>query len=109
MKLQQQSLLQTGIAILLFKDGHEELVPLFSNEPVIEADSIAMRIKECIRAQHVFVTNSYIGVRLDEDIDNFMRERRFLPQDIVGHLRSGFSYIYNSLEFNPYPVNLYYN
>lgn len=109
MKLQQQSLLQTGIAILLFKDGHEELVPLFSNEPVAEADGIAMGIKDCVRVQHTFVTNSYIGVKLDEDIDEFMRKRGFLPQDIVGQLRSGFSYIYNSLEFNPYPVNLYYN
>lgn len=109
MILQQKSLLQTGVAILLFEDGHKEMVPLFSNEPVAEADGIATGTKDCVNVEHTFVTNTYLDVNLLGDIDSFVEERGFLPQDLIGQLRSGFSYIYNSLEFNVYPVNLYYN
>ena len=109
MILQQKSLLQTGIAILLFKDGHKEMVPLFSNKPVEEANEIAIGIEDCVKVEDTFVTNTYLDVNLLEDIDSFVEERGFLPQDLIGQLRSGFSYIYNSLEFNGYPANLYYN
>ena len=108
MKLQQESLAQTGIAILEFKDGHEEIVPLFSEKPVLEADNIALGIKDVLRVKHTFVTNSLIGIKLGNDISDFESEYGFLPQDLMGELRSGFSYIYNTLEFNQAPISLAY-
>ena len=108
MKIQQTSLLQTGIAIGLTLDGKEISIPLFSQNPVIdEIPNFKQRFPE-IKIKDVFLANSVLKYKIEDTIKEFKETNKFLPENYMNELRSGFPFIYNSIEYNPLPIGLSY-
>jgi hypothetical protein len=95
MKLQQKSLDQTGIAILAMNDNSKKEIPLFSLNPVEEAQVLVkMYFKdtcECIEA--VYVTNNLVGAKIEDIIEKYRNDHLALPEKYMEELLSGFPYI----------------
>lgn len=108
MKLQQQSLAQTGVAIIRRKEGNIILLPLFTKNVTSEANELLKRLKDAEISQ-IYLTTTCTVKDLGKEIAQFEMENGFLPQDYMGELRSGFSGIYNSLSYNAIPTHLFYS
>ena len=92
MKLQQTSLLQTGIAIINSENG-EMMVPLFSDKPVMEAAEVAETCGGIIA--NVYITNN---------LKNRIRrgtEGSPLSRIVMEEIRSGFSNILGPKAVHP--------
>ena len=106
-KLQQTSPLQTGIAVIKTDKEDNLLVPLFSAYLVHEANEIVKDIPNAALL-HTYCTNSVIGFNIVNTIEDFLKYKGSLPLNYMTELRSGFSNIYNSLEYSPYPICISY-
>ena len=93
MKLYQTSLDQTGVAIFVTKDNKEKQVPLFSLDPVGEANKLLNVVPNVERVKHVFVTNNLCTNRVEDTIQEVINREHYLPEDLIEYIVSGFSYV----------------
>jgi hypothetical protein len=95
MKLQQTTLDQTGVTILLMKDGEEKHLPLFSLKPIEEAQTLVKRYFnkscECIKA--TYFSNNLMEVKIEDVISKYRESHLALPENYMEELVSGFPYI----------------
>lgn len=88
-KLFRTSIEQTGAAV--FKAGDKEkIIPLFSNNPLNEARSITIGDYQL---EHIFYTNNLLDYKIEDLIRDFINENKFLPEDYMEELVSGFPFI----------------
>ena len=88
-RLFRTSMEQTGAAI--YKAGDKEkIIPLFSNNPLNEARSITIGDYQL---EHVFYTNNLLDYKIEDLIRDFINENKFLPEDYMEELVSGFPFI----------------
>lgn len=94
MKLQQKSLDQTGIAIIIL-NGMEKQIPLFSLEPCGEANEIVQKyFPQCERIKHVYITNNLLTYPIEKVISDYRTtHENVLPEDYMEELVSGFPYV----------------
>ena len=93
MKLQQETLDQTGIGILI-ENGKERAIPLYSLNPVEEAQYIvknSINKIEIIKA--VYFSNNLMETKIEDIIKEYRESNRALPEDYMEELLSGFPYV----------------
>lgn len=105
-KLQQTSLDQTGAAIYASENG-DVVIPLFSDNLMVEAHSIKSEISLLGELKHVYACNSLLNIDLTDKITEFLHRTGSLPLNYMNELRSGFSHIYN-IKFCSLPIGLSY-
>lgn len=105
-KLQQKSLDQTGAAIYSSENG-DVVIPLFSDNLMVEAHSIKSEISLLGELKHVYACNSLLDIDLTDKITEFLHRTGSLPLNYMNELRSGFSSIYN-IEYSTPPIGLSY-
>ena len=94
MKLCQRSLDQTGSAIISI-DGKEKEIPLYSLEPVSEAQNIVKKyFPTCEEIKAVYVTNNLMTTKIEDVIRDYRKDHLDLPEDLMEELISGFPFIY---------------
>lgn len=97
MKLQQTSLDQTGVAILTMQDKSEKIIPLFSVDPVTEANSLVENYfkESCEAIKAVYFTNNLMETKIEDMISSYKESHGYaiLPEDYMEELISGFPYI----------------
>ena len=95
MKLQQTSLEQTGIAILLMKNNEEKHIPLFSLNPVEEANELVRKYftNSCEKIKSVYITNNLMEAKIEDIISTYREKHLCLPENYMEELLSGFPYI----------------
>lgn len=97
MKLQQTTLDQTGVAILIMNDDSEKIIPLFSTSPVEEAQALVKRYfdKSCQSIHAVYMTNNLMEVKIEDIIKDYKEKYNYLtlPENYMEELLSGFPYI----------------
>lgn len=95
----QTNLNQTGIAVFKSRDKKEEdiFIPLFSRSPLAEANAIEEEsiLDKNYFHTHTFVTNNLLDYKIEDAISDFMAGLRikFLPEDMMEELVSGFPFI----------------
>ena len=95
MKLQQTSLDQTGIAILIMKDESVKFIPLFSSKPIEEAhDLVVNYFPDCLEINHIYFTNNLMDAKIEDTIEKYREGHPCLPEDYMEELLSGFPYIF---------------
>ena len=93
-KLKQTSLDQTGIAILKIKDEYK-VIPLFSENPIKEANEVGALFPLGTEVKNVFVANSMLDFKIEDCIKDFQTYLpNTLPEDMMEELVSGFPYTY---------------
>ena len=96
MKLQQRNLDQTGVAILELEDGSIKEIPLYSLEPIQEADTIVENFYPTCTHKCVYFTNNLMPnhTKIEDIISVYMKQNGgVLPEDLMEDLVSGFPYI----------------
>ena len=94
MKLQQANLDQTGVAILALKEDKEKILPLFSLNPVEEAQEIVKNyFPECEAISAVYFTNNLMETKIEDIIRKYRENHMALPENYMEELISGFPYI----------------
>lgn len=93
MKLQQTSLDQTGIAIFKNSTGDQKDIPLFTLNPITEAQSLQSTYFKEWEIRHVYVTNNLMQAKIEDIIEEYRKGHRNLPEDYMEELLSGFPYI----------------
>ena len=97
MKYKQLNLDQTGLAILLFRNGEEKELPLYSLNPFSEANDIVDFLeknrKEEVTLKKIFYTNNLVEPKIEDTIEEYMKGNLALPEDYIDELVSGFPYI----------------
>lgn len=94
MKLQQTSLDQTGVAILILKGNKEKLLPLYSTNPVEEANKLVKNyFPDCEVIKAVYFTNNLMPTKIEDVIEKYEERYGYLPENYVEELLSGFPYI----------------
>lgn len=95
MKLQQKTLDQTGIAILRMEDDSEKQIPLFSCNPVQEAQSLVQNyFPNCKKISSVYFTNNLMETKIEYIISKYREGHACLPEDYMEELLSGFPFIF---------------
>jgi hypothetical protein len=92
MKLQQTSLDQTGVAILTI-NNKDIVKPLFSLEPVSEAQELVRLYLKEATIKAVYVTNNLMPTKIEDVIDEYKENHLDLPEGYMEQLLSGFSFI----------------
>lgn len=93
-KLKQTSLEQTGVAVLKLKDG-DKVIPLFSENPIKEANEVGALFPLGTEVKNVFVANNILDYRIEDCIKDFQIEfPQILPEDMMEELVSGFPFTY---------------
>lgn len=93
MKLQQTNINQTGVAILELTNLEEKQVPLFSLNPISEAEEL---LEDFIGAsvKHVFITNNLMDYKIESVIEKYKSEHNgALSELLMDQLVSGFPYV----------------
>ena len=93
MKLQQTSLDQTGIVIFKNSAGNQKNIPLFTLNPVAEAQSLQNTYFRGWEVRHVYVTNNLMQAKIEDTIEEYRKGHNNLPEDYMEELLSGFPYI----------------
>lgn len=95
-KLQQKSLDQTGAAILILGGNEEKVIPLFSLNPVEEANSLVEQyFPECEKIKAVYITNNLLDTKIEDLISAYKEECSALPEDYMEDLVSGFPFVFD--------------
>ena len=90
-KLKRTSVTQTGIAILVDKEGNTKQIPLYSNNPCDEARELReLDGLNNYTVKDVFYTNNMMEYKIEKVIENFVRINHFLPESIVDEMVMGF-------------------
>lgn len=92
MKLQQTSLDQTGVVILTI-NNKDVIKPLFSLEPVSEAQELVRLYLKEATIKAVYVTNNLMPTKIEDVIDEYKENHSDLPEGYMEQLLSGFSFI----------------
>ena len=92
-KLKQTSLDQTGVAIFSLSDKKEKIIPLFSLNPMAEAENMLKMFPSGTELAHVFLANNMLTYKIGDAIDAFTKEHNYLPEDLMDELVSGFPFI----------------
>ena len=93
-KLKQTSLDQTGVAVLKLKDG-DKVIPLFSENPIKEANQVGALFPLGTEVKNVFIANSMLDFKIEDCIEDFQTYLpNTLPEDMMEELVSGFPYTY---------------
>ena len=104
-KLQQRNLDQTGVALLKINDTEKE-IPLYSLEPVQEAQEIVKNyFPDCHEISAVYVTNNLMTTKIEDIISQYEKDHLDLPEDMVNELVSGFP---NIIGLEPQNTKAYY-
>lgn len=94
MKLQQMNLDQTGVAIIALKEDKEKILPLFSLNPVEEAQEIVKNYyPECETVRAVYFTNNLMETKIEDIIGKYRENHSCLPENYMEELLSGFPFI----------------
>lgn len=109
MRLQQKSLFQTAIAIVIMEDGSERQIPLFSSKPFMDEVPKLQERLPIAEVKHVYLSNNLMKYKIENTIEAFVSTHGYLPENFMNELRSGFPFIYNSIEFNALPIGLSYS
>ena len=91
-KLQQTSLDQTGMAIL-YINGEEKHIPLFSLDPYTESEDMIQKYFPNCEKFKVYVTNNLLLTPIEDTIEDYCIGKLNLPEDYMEELLSGFPYI----------------
>lgn len=91
-KLKQTSLDQTGV-LLLSMLGKEKIIPLFSCNPVEEAQELVANYFSEWEKTNIFITNNLLEIKIEDTIEEYKKEYLFLPENYMEELLSGFSFI----------------
>ena len=104
MKLQQTNLDQTGIGILFMEDGSEKQIPLYSCEPVQEAQTLVQNyFPNCKKISAVYFTNNLMETKIEDIIEKYRENHSCLPENYMEELLSGFPFIIGrDYEFTSY-------
>ncbi len=108
MKIQQKSLLQTGVLIVEMPNGEEKQIPLFSKKPQTEEIPAFKKRFPNIEVKQVFFTSTLLGYRIVETVEEVVGKRGFLPENYMNEIRSGFPFIHSSINYNPLPIGISY-
>jgi hypothetical protein len=93
-KLKQTSLDQTGVAVLKLIDG-DKVIPLFSENPIKEANEVGSLFPLGTEVKNVFVANNMLDFKIEDCIKDFQTYLpNTLPEDMMEELVSGFPYTY---------------
>ena len=93
-KLKQTSLDQTGVAVLKLED-EDKVIPLFSENPIKEANEVGALFPLGTEVKNVFVANSMLDFKIEDCIKDFQTYfPNTLPEDMMEELVSGFPYTY---------------
>lgn len=93
MKLQQTSLDQTGVAVFENNAGEQKIIPLFTLNPVGEAQSLQISYFREWEVKHIYVTNNLMQAKIEDIIEEYRKGHKALPEDYMEELLSGFPYI----------------
>lgn len=93
MKLQQTSLDQTGVVIIENSENGQKIIPLFSLNPVEEAQSLQSSYFREWEIKHVYVTNNLMQAKIEDIIEEYRKGHENLPEDYMEELLSGFPYV----------------
>lgn len=108
-KVKQTSLDQTGVAIYKI-DDKEKIFPLFSLNPVEEANTLQEDLIVCssknVTLEHVFISNNLLEYKIEDEIRNFVKENGYLPEDLMDELLCGFPFS-NISGYNTYSKYCY--
>ena len=95
MKLYQRNLDQTGVAIIEIGLENVYEVPLYSLEPVQEAQDLAKKyfpLGAIIKS--IYVTNNLMSTKIEDIIKIYRKTHLDLPEDLMEELVSGFPFVY---------------
>ena len=92
-KLKQTSLDQTGMAIFETTEGKEKYVPLFSLHPIEEANNLMALIPGLSFRKNIYFSNNLLTYKIEDAIEEYMKDRKNLPEDYMEELVSGFPFI----------------
>ena len=90
-KLFRTCMEQTGVAIFIGEHDEEIHRPMFSNNPCEEARGVAYITGD--RLRDVFYSNNLLDYKIEDLIEDFVREHRCLPENYVEELVNGFPFI----------------
>lgn len=82
---------QTGIVIFLNEQDEEITKPLYSNTPCEEARRLGCIIG--CKVKDVFYSNNLLEYKIEDLIEDFTKKYRFLPENYIDELVSGFPLI----------------